>query len=53
MARVAAEATAAIGAEAFAEQFGTGAAMSREDALTTIDEAVSGFAVSCQRGFRE
>ena len=42
MARVAAEATAAIGAEAFAEQLCTGAAMSREDALTTIDEAVSG-----------
>ncbi|MEO3875826.1 BTAD domain-containing putative transcriptional regulator [Nonomuraea sp. B12E4] len=42
VARVAAEATAAIGAEAFAEQFGTGAAMSREDALTTIEEVVSG-----------
>ncbi|MEV4178324.1 hypothetical protein [Nonomuraea sp. NPDC049709] len=42
VARVAAEATAVIGAEAFAEQLCTGAAMSREDALTTIDKAVSG-----------
>ncbi|MDP4511373.1 hypothetical protein [Nonomuraea turcica] len=42
VARAAAEAIAAIGAEAFAEQFGTGAAMSREDALTMIDEGVSG-----------
>ncbi|MEU7887878.1 BTAD domain-containing putative transcriptional regulator [Microbispora bryophytorum] len=42
VAGVAAEATAAIGAEAFAEQFGTGAAMSREDALTVIEDAVSG-----------
>lgn len=42
VARVAAAATAALGAEAFAERFGMGAAMSREDALTAIDEVVSG-----------
>ncbi|MEV1200667.1 hypothetical protein [Microbispora rosea] len=51
-ARVVAEATVAIGAEAFAAQFGAGAAMSREDALTTIEGVVSGSSVACQRGFR-